>query len=137
MGLKERALKAWEERKSLEGERLFQEVLWLLEREWGIEVSEYEMHLVKGTMTVRVRHDGREERATVKVMNYLGEEVAVEIPSVGEILVKFTTPGAIRAKCSICGMEVWAQTPGLGLDALGSALEALDEHVKAEHKERG
>lgn len=134
---KEKALEAWKKRKSLESNRLLQEVLKLLEREWRVEVSEYDMYPREGTMTVRVRHDGREERATVRVTDFITEEVAVEIPSVGKILLRFGFPGAIKAKCPICDEKIWAQISGLGLDALGSALEALDEHVKAEHGERG
>ena len=118
--LKKRALEAWRNlgKPQKMKEKLLKKTAEIL-REWGVE----RLPIVKVDL---------DENA-----------VAVEVPDVGIVWLAFEA-NRIEVDCPLCNADfptyerqgryvVPAKIEGFGLEALGSAIEAFEEHVK-EHK---
>ena len=118
--LRSRALEAWRNygKPQKMKERLLKKTVEIL-REWGVEI----LPVVKVDL---------DENA-----------VAVEVPDVGIVWLEFET-NLIGVDCPVCNADfptyerqgryvVPAKIDGFSLEALGSAIEAFEEHVK-EHR---
>ena len=120
--LKKRALEAWRNlgKPQKMKEQLLKKTAEIL-RGWGVEI----LPIVKVDL---------DENA-----------VAVEVPDVGIVWLAFES-NRIEVDCSLCNADfptyerqgryvVPAKIDGFGLEALGSAIEAFEEHVK-KHRRR-